>query len=140
MFPEEEETAMEEAIEPGTGAVIGFDFTKSDIPMADGRIVLYEGLESVKLWIEKQINTEKDKYAVYENEDYGVTSLRELVMSEFPELFVKTQIEDEITERLLEHPNITDVSEFEFEKEKRTWNVSFTVSTVYGEIEEVTTI
>ena len=51
-------------------------------------------------------------------------------------IFIKSQIENDITERLLEHPAITDVSEFEFTKNKRVWEVIFTVYTIYGTVEE----
>lgn len=136
MFPEENEVLELSEAEPGTGKVIGFDYTMKDIPVSDGRIVLYDELESVKQWIMKQIQTEKDRYIVYEGVDFGITSLKELITSDFPELFIKSQVENDITERLLEHPAITDVSEFEFSKNKRTWKVKFTAYTIYGIVEE----
>ena len=136
MFPEEKEILELTEAEPGTGKVIGFDYVMKDIPLSDGRIVLYDELESVKQWIMKQIQTEKDRYIVYEGIDFGITSLKELITSDFPELFIKSQIENDITERLLEHPAITDVSEFEFSKNKRTWKVKFTAYTIYGIVEE----
>lgn len=136
MFPEEKEVLELSEAEPGTGKVIGFDYTMKDIPVSDGRIVLYDELESVKQWIMKQIQTEKDRYIVYEGVDFGITSLKELITSDFPELFIKSQVENDITERLLEHPAITDVSEFEFSKNKRTWKVKFTAYTIYGIVEE----
>lgn len=140
MFPEEDELLEIEDEEPGTGKVIGFDYNTKDIPISDGRIILYEELESVKYWIMKQIHTEKDRYIVYEGEDFGITSLKDLITSDFPELFIKSQIENDITERLLEHPAITDISEFEFAKNKRTWEIKFTIYTIYGEIEEAITL
>lgn len=137
MFPEEEvELEDYEEIEPGTGESIGFDYEKNEIPVKDGRILLFSELEALKIWIMKQINTEKERYVVYEGVDFGISSLKDLVTSDFPELFIRAQIEEEITERLLEHPDITDVSEFEFTREKRTWNISFAVTTSYGKIEE----
>ena len=136
MFPEENETLELNEAGPGTGKVIGFDYTVKDIPMSDGRILLYEELESVKQWIMKQIHTEKERYVVYEGVDFGIASLKDLITSDFPELFIKSQIENDITERLLEHPAITDVSEFEFSKNRRVWEVRFTVYTIYGTVEE----
>ena len=136
MFPAENEELENEETEPGTGKVIGFDYATKEIPMSDGRIILYEELESVKQWILKQIHTEKDRYAVYEGTDFGITSLKDLITSDFPELFIKSQIENDITERLMEHPAITDISEFEFSKNRRIWEVMFTVHTIYGAVEE----
>ena len=136
MFPEENEMLELSETGPGAGKVIGFDYIVKDIPMSDGRIILYEELESVKQWIMKQIHTEKERYVVYEGVDFGITSLKDLITSDFPELFIKSQIENDITERLLEHPAITDVSEFEFTKNKRVWEVIFTVYTIYGAVEE----
>lgn len=137
MFPEEEvELEDYEEIEPGTGESIGFDYKENEIPVKDGRILLFSELEALKIWIMKQINTEKERYAVYEGVNFGMSSLKDLVTSDFPELFIRAQIEEEITERLLEHPDITDVSDFEFTKEKRTWNINFTVYTSYGEVRE----
>ena len=141
MFPEEEvELEDYEETEPGAGELIGFDYQKNEIPVKDGRILLFSELEALKIWIMKQINTEKERYAVYEGVNFGISSLKDLVTSDFPELFIRAQIEEEITERLLEHPDIMDVSEFEFTREKRTWNISFTVYTSYGEVREEVTI
>ena len=136
MFPEENEVLELNETEPGTGKVIGFDYVAEEIPMSDGRIILYEELESVKQWIEKQMHTEKERYAVYEGVDFGIISLKDLITSDFPELFIKSQIENDVTERLLEHPAITDISEFEFSRNKRRWEVTFTVYTIYGAVEE----
>lgn len=137
MFPEEEvELEDYEEIEPGTGESIGFDYEKNEIPVKDGRILLFSGIESLKMWMLKQINTEKERYAVYEGVDFGISSLKDLVRSDFPELFIRAQIEEEITERFLKHPDIMDVPEFEFTREKRTWNIRFTVYTSYGEVRE----
>ena len=138
MFPVEEEVVEDfNEVLPGTGSVIGFDYQMCEIPVLDGRILLYDNLDAVRYWIEKQIHTIKDKYEVYKNVDFGLCDLKELITSGFPEMFVRSQIESDITERLLEHPNIKEVSEFEFKKEKRTWKVDFTATTIYGEMKEV---
>ncbi len=138
MFPEEEEIVEDfSEILPGTGSVIGFDYKTCEIPVLDGRILLYDDLDAVQYWIEKQTHTVKDKYEVYKNVDFGICDLKELITAGFPEMFVRSQIESDTTERLLEHPSIKEVSEFEFEKEKRTWKVNFMVATIYGEVKEV---
>ena len=138
MFPIEEE-AVEDFSEilPGTGSVIGFDYKTCEIPVLDGRILLYDGLDAVRYWAEKQIHTVKNKYEVHKDVDFGICDLKELITSGFPEMFVRSQIEGDITERLLKHPSIKEVSEFVFEKEKRTWKVSFVINTIYEEMKEV---
>lgn len=77
------------------------------------------------------LNTERYKHAIY-SWDYGV---------EFSDLygqprdFVYPEIKRRITEALLVDDRITGVGNFEFTKQKGSVGVTFTVSTIYGEVE-----
>lgn len=88
-------------------------------------------LEQLKQTIAFILNTERYDYLIYPW-SYGV---------EFKDLFgqpmgyVIPEIERRITEALTQDKRISSVSEFEFEKRKKSVHVTFTVSTNFGAIE-----
>lgn len=111
-----------------------FDFDKGDFTLKDGKIIETEGIESIKVWIEKILKTEKFKFKVYETADlneYGVT-IMDLVGSDYPLFFIQAEIQREVTEALLRNNSINDVTDFSFSRDRRTIMVSFTVKTIYG--------
>lgn len=140
MFPEfSPGLGVNENIEEKTiGKSFIFDFEKGDFLVKDGKLIEVEGIEAIKIWIEKVLKTEKFKFKVYktgsENE-YGVTIL-ELINSGHPQFFIQAEIQREIEEALLRNPDIKSVNNFNFVRNKRTLIVNFTVNTIYGSIEQ----
>ena len=136
MFPEIEETAISTEVQETTtmGKSFLFDFDTGDFTTIDGKVVQATGLDAIKVWINKILNTEKFKFKIYETDEqneYGV-SLLDFVNNDYPLDFVKIEIEREIKEALLENVEITSVGNFVFTREKRTLACSFTVETIYG--------
>lgn len=128
----------EEREEKVTGRSFVFDFEKGDFLVKDGKLVEVEGIEAIRIWIQKVLKTEKFKFKIYktgsENE-YGVTIL-ELINSGHPQFFIQAEIQREIEEALLRNPDIKSVNNFNFERDKRTLIVNITVNTIYGSIEQ----
>ena len=120
-------------VEKTNGKSFLFDFEKGDFVVKDGRLVKTDGIEALKVWIEKILRTEKNKYKIYVN-GYGVT-LYEYITSGFPLAFVKSEIEREIKGALLTNKSIKSLSDFEFTRDKHSLKVSFTVNSVYGSTE-----
>ena len=88
-----------------------FDFTTGDFVVKDGKLQVIEGIESLKVWIEKILKTEKFKFKIYENgesDEYGIT-LFELVNSGHPQMFIQAEIQREITETLSKNIKITSI-------------------------------
>lgn len=114
-----------------------FDFNTGDFVLKDGKLVEIEGLEALKMWIQKILKTEKFKFKIYETgetNEYGVTLL-ELINKGYPIYFVQSEIQREITEALLINPEINDISSFIFTRETRGLVVTFTVDSIYGSTE-----
>ena len=88
-------------------------------------------LEEVKQAIYFILNTERYDYLIYSWE-YGV-ELKDLVGQ--PMSYVIPELERRITEALIQDNRIENVSNFEFQKEKRKLHVTFVVSTTFGTIE-----
>ena len=52
-----------------------FDFEKGEFIIENGKILDIDGIECFKMHIIKFMNTERDKYNVYKNTEYGVSFL-----------------------------------------------------------------
>lgn len=129
---ENEELAEEDV--PTIGKSFLFDFKKGDFVLKDGKLVVLEGIEALKMWIIKVIRTEKFRFRIYENtefendEQYGVM-LEDLIGSNFDREFIEAEIEREVTEALLLHEYIVSVDEWQFERNSKKMTVSFAVTT-----------
>lgn len=129
---ENDELAEEDV--PTIGKSFLFDFKKGDFVMKDGKLVVLEGIEALKMWIIKVIRTEKFRFRIYENtefendEQYGVM-LEDLIGSNFDREFIEAEIEREVTEALLLHEYIISVDEWQFERNSKKMTVSFAVTT-----------
>lgn len=108
-----------------------FDFEKGDFILQDGKLVEVEGNESIKIWIEKILRTEKFKFKIYERiedtNEYGIT-LQDLITGyDYPLEFIKSEIEREISEALIKHPSIDSIEEWNIEKSNPVLKISFKV-------------
>lgn len=82
------------------------------------------------------LSTERYEYIMY-SWNYGA-ELRSLI-GVHPDI-VEAELETNITEALLQDDRIMGVSDFEFETNKNSIHVTFTVSSIYGTIEEETEV
>lgn len=89
-------------------------------------------LEAMQQVIYKILNTERYQYIIY-SWDYGV----ELIdLYGEPMTYVCPELERVITEALIQDDRIDSVDNFEFDvSEKRTVKVTFTVHTIFGNVE-----
>ncbi|MGE4272054.1 MAG: DUF2634 domain-containing protein [Desulfitobacterium sp.] len=119
------------------GTSLLFDFNAGDFVTKDGKLLPVDGLESLKIWIEKILKTEKFRFKIYETGEtspYGVTLL-DLINGEYPRAFIESEIQREVSEALLRNPEIKEVSGFTFSRAKRGLSVAFSVNTIYGTAE-----
>jgi hypothetical protein len=117
----------------------GFNFELGDFNVKDGKVEIVSKYEALKQWIQKTIRTDKNKYKIYntnDSEKYGVDSLLDLIMSEYPLPYKQAQIQTIITEALLRNSDIKSVNNFVFKKDKTLLNCNFDVISVYGTITE----
>lgn len=115
-----------------------FDFSLGDFVVQDGKVVTVTGLAALKLWIQKTLKTEKNKYKIYNNnnvEKYGV-SLLEIITSKQAISYIQAQVQTIVTEALIKNSDIKSITNFTFIKDKRLLNCTFTVNSVYGSTDE----
>lgn len=145
MFPNQDSTLIDTGPQDniGQGVILSFNFDTGEFNMKDGKIIELTGIEGLKMWVQKVLRTEKHKFKIYTATDstyaYGVT-LQEYVNSDLPYDFVKAEIQREITETLLNNRAIKAVTNFIFDREDSTLEVSFTIDSIYGETGEAVSL
>lgn len=117
-----------------------FNFEAGDFVIKDGKIQTITELNALKVWIQKVLLTEKYKYKIYKNlndeNEYGIV-LNDLIYSDYSQAFIQAELQREITETLLTNNAITNVSNFNFSREKRRLVINFDVESVFGNTSEV---
>ena len=124
-----------------TGKSFLFDFEAGEFVIKDGKPVEINGFDALKIWIDKVLRTPANKYEVYiKKDEYGIEDLKELISSDFPFQFIKSEIERLIKETLIKNTAIKSIQNFKFERNKRLLTVSFDCYTIYGIVQEGITI
>lgn len=92
---------------------------------------LIDELDAMEQAVFKILSTERFEYPLY-SWNYGI-ELDELIGE--PVTFVLPELERRITEALMQDERITTIDTFEYEISGGTVLVSFTVNTIFGDIE-----
>ena len=106
-----------------------FDFTAGDFIIRDGKLVECKGIDAIKVWIEKILRTEKGRFRIYNDTDYGCRIEDLLVGSNYPVEFIEAELKREIEDALKQNPNILSVSNFNIERSASGITVSMEVET-----------
>lgn len=109
-----------------------FDFSTGDFIVTDGKIVILENLDAIKMWIEKVLRTEKNRFEIYKNIEYGVTLEDLTVGQNYSQAFIEVELKREISEALLKNKYIKSLSGWFIKKENPVLNISFTVNLIDG--------
>lgn len=125
-----EETIEEE--QPEIKPSFLFDYNKGDFILENGKLVKVTGVQALKIWIEKVLRTELDRFKVYQDKSYGI-NLEGLIGSQLPQAFVESELEREITETLTIHPMIDSITDFELQRESNLGLAVFSVNLVDGD-------
>lgn len=113
-----------------------FDFKIGEFRMKNGNPVVLKGIDALKLWIEKTIRTQLNRYSIYKGRQYGA-NIEDLVIGKSYGLdFAESELRREIETALLQNADIQSMSDFHITKVGSTMNISLTLTTVYGEITE----
>ena len=127
MFPQSQDLptlTVAENASAELGKSFLFDFSKGDFVIQNGKLVQ---TDDISVWIEKIIRTEKERYKIYNDTDYGVR-LEDLVIGTNYDLaFAESEIRREIEDALLTHPKITGISNFSFIRKPSGAEVSMEV-------------
>ena len=96
-----------------------------------------EGVDALKLWIEKCIRTQLDRYSIYKGKRYGA-NIEDLVIGKsYGSGFVESELRREIEEALLRHEDILSLSSFSIATKRKLMEITFSLATTYGELSEV---
>lgn len=123
--------AQEETVQ-SLGKSFLFDFVTGEFVKQDGKLVRVSGKEAIKVWIEKQLRTEFDRYKVYEGTNYGLKT-DDLIGHVYPLPFIESELRRELTEKLTTHPEISGMSNFTVVRTKKGLDVTFKVDLISNE-------
>ena len=110
-----------------------FDFKTGDFIIKDGNPVTVTGINALKIWIDKILHTQLNRYQIYNGTAYGA-NIEDLVIGKgYGSAFTASELKCEIETALLQNEDIYSVSDFEITRNRDILNVTFTVKTAYGE-------
>lgn len=104
-----------------------FDFSQGDFVIKDGRIIKTKDLVAIKVWIEKVLKTEKFRFEIYRDVDYGI-SLEDLIGQNLPRSFVESELRREVKEAIERHPGISEVTNITTEQDGSRLLIRFKVN------------
>ena len=114
-----------------------FDFRAGEFKMKNKNPVELEGVDALKLWIQKCIRTQLDRYSIYKGKRYGA-NIEDLVIGKsYGSGFVESELRREIEEALLRHEDILSLSSFSIATKRKLMEITFSLATTYGELSEV---
>lgn len=120
----------DEALAEDLGVSFYFDFRRGEFAMENGRPKQVDGIDGIKIWIEKLLRTEKFKFRIYERDgadEYGVTIMDLIIGYNLPVDFLLAELKREVTQGLMLHPKITGTSNWRVQKNNPVVDVSFNV-------------
>ena len=114
-----------------------FDFQKGDFIIINGRPKMTVGSERIKNWVQKILNTQKGRYKIYNGTGYGINIEDTFVGKNYNRDYIRSEVKREITEMLTANEDIVSIDNFNMEVDGSLLTVSFTVNSVYGDINDV---
>lgn len=110
MFPETYDIAFSSSVDSyGTKSYL-FDFDTGDFIVRDGKLIECDGIEAVKVWIEKILRTEKGRFKIYNGTEYGAKLEDLIIGNSYSVAFIESELKREIEDALLQNPQISSVS------------------------------
>lgn len=109
-----------------------WDYVANDFLLVDGKNIIVAGKEAVKVWIWKALHTKKNRYKAYTS-NYG-NELESLINQGLSSGALRSEMERYLKESLLINAYITGVSNIVITIDGSKTDVSFTATTIYGDI------
>ena len=114
-----------------------FDFHMGYFIIINGRPYMTVGRERIKNWVQKILNTQKGRYKIYNGTGYGINIEDTFVGKNYNRDYIRSEVKREITEMLTANEDIVSIDNFNMEVDGSLLTVSFTVNSVYGDINDV---
>ena len=129
MFPQTQSASnvqTQAEISNGTKTYL-FDFDKGDFVIRDGKLIECDGIEAIKVWIEKILRTEKGRFKIYDDTEYGCHLEDLIIGNSYTPEFIEAELKREIEDALLLNSQITSVTNFKISREKNSLIVEMEV-------------
>ena len=110
-------------------------FENDEFALQDGKFIIVEGIEAVKVWVYKVLKIAKNRYLIY-SDSYG-NDLEKLIGRQQNSGLIKSLGQRYLRECLLINPYIINVKNISADFEDDILELSFTIETVYGEADIV---
>lgn len=109
-----------------------WNFANGEFVREDGKIILVEGLEAIKIWIYKALLTARYRWPIY-SWNFG-SELETLIGTSYSRAATQSEAKRFVGECLLVNPYIKSIKNLQtsFQGEKLT--ICFTATTDYGEV------
>ena len=127
MFPETNDISFSSASDSlGTRSYL-YDFDTGDFVVRDGKLVECDGLEAIKIWIEKILRTEKGRFKIYDDTEYGAKLEDLIIGNSYSVAFIESELKREIEDALLQNPQIRSVTNIQITRDINTLTVELEV-------------
>jgi hypothetical protein len=138
IFPESANTAVLSNTIQSTNTTLplakeyAWDFENNDFFLIDGKFQKVKGKDAVKVWVMKAMLTQRYRYQAY-SWNFG-HELEDLIGKGLSQGALTSEVERCIKEALLINPYITSITNLDLEISDNKITASFTVNTIYGEV------
>lgn len=129
----EEITDDEEVQDLPTFKEYAWDFEKNDFILQDGKFVVLEGKEALKIWIYKAIKTSRYKYLAYSWE-YG-SEFEDIQGGTFDNEAIESECRRMLEECLSTNRYVNSIDSLEVNFTDNILSLNATINTVYGEVD-----
>ena len=104
-----------------------FDFDSGDFVVRDGKLIECDDIDAIKVWIEKILRTEKGRYSIYAEIEYGCHLEDLIIGNSYTVEFIEAELKREIEDALKQNPQITSVTKFKITRNTNAITVTLEV-------------
>ena len=104
-----------------------FDCERGDFVVRDGKLVECDSIDAIKVWIEKILRTEKGRYTIYADTEYGCHLEDLIIGNSYTVEFIEAELKREIEDALKQNSQIKSVTNFQIIRSKHSITVTLEV-------------
>lgn len=116
-----------------------FDYETGQHLLQNSSLVECSEIQSVKQYIQNVLRTQANVYKVYtedETDTFGISIYDYLGTRRLPMGYLNSELKREVTEQLLRHPLISNITDWTGKRERNGLHIYFTVTLTDGTILE----
>lgn len=104
-----------------------FDCERGDFVVRDGKLVECDSIDAIKVWIEKILRTEKGRYTIYADTEYGCHLEDLIIGNSYTVEFIEAELKREIEDALKQNSQIKSVTNFQIIRSKHSITLTLEV-------------